>query len=360
VSRLRASLLTAGTLLLAACDTVGYYSQAISGQLHLLAQRRDIPGLLAEAGTPPALRQQLQQVQALREFADRELHLPVGRQFSSYVDVQAPYIVWNVFAAAEFSLEPLTWCFPVAGCVAYRGYFSEAAARKFAAELQAQGHDVHVGGVTAYSTLGWFADPVLNTVLGREPWQLASLIFHELAHQVVYIPGDTTFNESFATSVEQAGLQRWLRQTQGENAAQAVLTRADTAQQRREQFVALVQAAVADLRMLYSGNQTAINQTVGKEQAQTLRAAKQARLDQLRTQYQQLKQQWNGDGSYDAWLAQDINNAMLLTVATYNAQVPAFRRLLQDCADALPCFYEKARQLARLDTAARQAALALP
>lgn len=352
---LRAALLVAATLMLAACDTIGYYGQAISGQLHILARRRAIPSVLAEPGTPEPLRRQLQQVQALREFAAQELQLPVGRQFSSYVDLQAPYVVWNVFAAPEFSLEPLTWCFPVAGCVAYRGYFSEASARRFARELQAQGHDVHVGGVTAYSTLGWFADPVLNTVLGREPWQLASLVFHELAHQVVYIPGDTTFNESFATSVELAGLQRWLQRTQDAAGAEDVLLRAQLAGQRREQFVALVQGAVADLRVLYAARPAA-----GEAGVASLRSAKQARLQRLREDYRQLKQQWGGDASYDGWFAQDLNNALLLTVAAYNAQVAGFQRLLRDCAGDLPCFYAKAEQLAGLDAAARGAALAAP
>lgn len=359
--RLRAALLLLGTLLLGACDTVSYYSQAISGQLQILVQRRAIPFLLDEPSTSETLRQQLQQVQALREFAAAELQLPVGRQFSSYVDVKAPYVVWNVFAAPEFSLEPLTWCFPVAGCVSYRGYFSEQAARRFAQELQTQGHDVYVGGVTAYSTLGWFADPVLNTVIGREPAQLASLIFHELAHQVVYVPGDTTFNESFATTVEQLGLQRWLQQTQGEGVAQAVLLQTERGQQQREQFVALVQETVADLRRIYSDNQTGADQMpFDNRSVEALRVAKQARLARLREQYQQLKQQWGGDSSYDLWFAQDLNNAQLLTVATYNSQVSGFRRLLQDCSDDLPCFYEKVQRLADLDAPARQAAMAAP
>jgi predicted aminopeptidase len=365
VSLLRAALLVATTLLLGACDSIGYYGQAISGQLHILAQRRVIPSLLDAPATPPVLRQQLQQVLALREYAAVELQLPVGRQFSTYVDVQSPYVVWNVFAAPEFSLEPLTWCFPVAGCVSYRGYFNEQDAHRFAQELQAQGYEVYVGGVTAYSTLGWFADPVLNTVIGREPWQLASLIFHELAHQVLYVPGDTTFNESFATMVEQVGLQRWLEQTQGEDAAQAVLAQTRRVQQQREQFVELVQAAVQDLRVLYDANPPAARAAVTNPDSlsigtEALRAAKFARFAQLREQYQQLKLQWNGDSSYDAWFAQDLNNAQLLTVATYNAQVNGFRRLLQGCNDDLPCFYEKARQLARLDAPQRQAALAAP
>lgn len=351
MNRLRVALSLAASLLLAGCDTLGYYGQAVSGQLNILLQRRAIPSLLAEPATPLLLREQLQQVQALREFAQDSLQLPVGRQFSSYVDVKAPYVVWNVFAAPEFSLEPLTWCFPVAGCVAYRGYFSEAAARGFAEVLRVEGYDVHVGGVTAYSTLGWFADPVLNTVIGREPWQVASLIFHELAHQLVYVPGDTVFNESFATTVERHGLQRWLQQTQDAAMAQDVLMRAAADQEQRARFVALVQAAVADLRVLYAGESEPVQ----------LRAAKQARIDLLRMEYRDLQQNRGGDLSYDGWFAQELNNAVLLTVATYNEQVPALSRVLQEeCADDLSCFYARARELAALETAARRAALALP
>jgi predicted aminopeptidase len=342
-------LLSCSLFLLTACDTLGYYGQAVSGQLKILGQRRAIPSILAADSTPPALREQLQLVQELRAFAASELRLPVGNQFSSYVDLQRPYVVWNVFAAPEFALEPLSWCFPVAGCVSYRGYFSEAAARNFASALQTQGYEVYVGGVTAYSTLGWFADPVLSTVLGREPWQLASLVFHELAHQVVYVPGDTQFNESFATAVEQVGLERWLGQAASGADAEAVLLQAATQLQRREQFVALVQATVSDLRQIYTSQQ----------EPMLLREARQARLQQLRAEYRELRQQWGGYAAYDGWFAQELNNAQLLTVATYNAQVPAFRRLLQDCGEDLPCFYAKVQQLADLDVTQRQAALVL-
>lgn len=346
----RAAVLALAGLLLTGCDTLGYYGQAISGQLQILGKRRSIDTLVDAPTTTPELRQRLQDVQALRAFARDALQLPLGRQFSSYVDLQRPYVVWNVFAAPEFALEPLTWCFPVAGCVSYRGYFREQAARNYAAALQQQGHDVYVGGVTAYSTLGWFDDPVLNTVLQRESWQLASLIFHELAHQVVYVPGDSTFNESFATLVEQVGLSRWLQQTQDAQVAATRLIQAEQELLRREQFVALVQQAVVELRELY-------NSGAAPEQ---LRARKQARLEQLRADYALLKQAWGGHAGYDNWFAQPLNNAQLLTVATYNAQVPAFRRLLQDCEQDLPCFYAKVRALAELPAEQRQAALATP
>lgn len=338
------------SLLLAGCSSLGYYGQAISGQWQILLQRRPISKLVNDPATPAPLRERLLLVQALRDFAESSLQLPVGRQFSSYVDVQRPFVVWNVFAAPALELQPLRWCYPVAGCVSYRGYFSEAAARTFARQLQAQGHDVYVGGVAAYSTLGWFADPVLNTVIGRESWQLASLLFHELAHQVVYVPGDTAFNESFATTVEQLGLERWLQQQGRAAEAESLLQRSVEDAARREQFVALVQAAVAELRQLYASAQL-------PEQKLQL---KQQRLQQLRQDYQLLRAQWGGHAGYDAWFAQELNNAQLLTVATYNDLVPGFRRLLDACDGELSCFYARVRTLAGQDALTRQQALAAP
>jgi predicted aminopeptidase len=349
VSRWRAGLASLA-LLLGGCDTPGYYGQAIKGQLQILGQRRDIPALIDSPATSATLRSQLQLVQELRAFAAGELQLPVGRQFSTYVDLQRPYVVWNVFAAPALDLQPLTWCFLVAGCVSYRGYFSESAARDFARHLQDEGYDVYVGGVTAYSTLGWFADPVLNTVIGREPWQLASLLFHELAHQVVYVPGDTAFNESFATAVEQVGLESWLQQHAQAGEASAVLAQASAEQRRRERFVALVESAVADLRELYAS---------GAEREVLLRG-KQLRLQQLRNEYEELRERAPEFAVYDAWFSGGLNNAQLATVALYNTQVPQFRRLLRDCSDDLGCFYARVQELSRLDDSARAAALAAP
>lgn len=337
-------------LLLTACDTLAYYGQAVSGQWQLLRERRPIPDLLADATTAEPLREQLALVQDLTRFAATQLQLPVGRQFSTYADLQRPYVVWNVFAAEPFSLQPRLWCYPVAGCVSYRGYFSEAAARRFAAQLRAEGMDVYVGGVAAYSTLGWFADPLLNTVIGREPSQLAGLVFHELAHQVVYVKGDTLFNESFATTVEQAGLERWLQHRHGDEEASVLQQRAAQDALRRQQFVALVQGTVADLRSLYA-------QQLAPEQ---MLLRKQQRIAQLRTDYQQLRARWGGYGGYDSWFDQDLNNAQLLTVATYNDLVPGFRRLLADCSDELSCFYAQVQALAKFDAGARMAALSTP
>jgi hypothetical protein len=197
-------------LLLPACSSLGYYGQAVNGQLQLLARRQPIDSLLEAESTPADLRARLALVRQLLDFAAQELALPVHDQYRSYVELDRPFVVWNVFATPEFSMQPKTWCFPVAGCVAYRGWFSEARARADARRLREAGFDVFVGGVAAYSTLGWFSDPVLSTVLYREDHRLAMLLFHELAHQVAYTRDDSVFNESFATAVEQLGLAAWL------------------------------------------------------------------------------------------------------------------------------------------------------
>src|SRR5688572_22417199 len=207
ISRVLLVLLAAGAL--SGCGTM-YLVQAARGQMQLMNERRPIPQVVADPDTSETLRAKLMEVGAARDFASEVLGLPENGSYRSYADLGRSYVVWNVVATPEFSVEPKRWCFPVAGCVAYRGYFSEAAAKKFAAKLRSQGYDVVVGGVPAYSTLGRFADPVLNTMLGYGDVDLAAIIFHELSHQVVYIPGDSAFNEAFAVAVEQAGLQRWL------------------------------------------------------------------------------------------------------------------------------------------------------
>lgn len=192
---------------LVACESISYYSQAVNGQLFLLRHRQDIQDLIDDAATPVELGDKLAVVLSIREFAEQSLGLPVQGNFATYVDLQRQFVVWNVFATPEFSMGPVTWCYPIAGCVSYRGYFDESDARTFADKTRQDGFDVYVGGVAAYSTLGWFDDSLLNTVIGREDYQLASLIFHELAHQQVYVKGDTDFNESFATAVEREGLR---------------------------------------------------------------------------------------------------------------------------------------------------------
>lgn len=349
--RLRVPVICFGllcSLLLAACETLTYYGQAVSGQFWLLSQRKSLSSLLNSPDTSPELRRQLENIQAIRLFAQDQLALPLAAHYSTYVDLQRPYVVWNVFATPEFSLAPLTWCYPVAGCVSYRGYFSEAAARTFAATLQARGNDVYVGGVAAYSTLGWFSDPVLNTILNRQQHQLAGLLFHELAHQIVYVAGDTEFNESFATTVEQEGLRRWLEFNMtdaGDRAAIAGIVKEESS--RQQQFVALVQSAAADLRELYSQEIPAAE----------MRIAKQVRLRKLRDDHVELKGHWGGYAGYDGWFSQELNNAQLSTVVTYNSLVPAFTVLLEQMDGNLSAFYAEVGSLKAMRPDTRRARL---
>jgi predicted aminopeptidase len=335
-------------LALVGCESLSYYGQAARGQLALMWNRESIAALLKDPALDPALRERLDTFLQLRAFAAAALHLPTGHSYETLVRQNTPFVTWSVFAAPEFSLVPRQWCYPVAGCVSYRGYFKEASARQYAAALSQQGWEVYVGGVSAYSTLGWFNDPLLSSMLERDTWQLASILFHELAHQKVYAPGDTEFNESFATAVEQEGLRRWLESSSLDDAARASVWRVSVQDaQRRESFVALVQGAVQDLSALYATEHDTL----------MLRQAKQTRLEQLRRDYATLKAKWDGDSSYDNWFKQPLNNAQLATVATYNTWVPAFAALLAQQQGDLDAFYREVTALAALDQPTRHARL---
>ncbi|MEX0617789.1 MAG: aminopeptidase [Pseudohongiellaceae bacterium] len=319
---------------LVSCRAIGFYGQAIQGQLSILWNREPIEELLNRPDTPPGLRDKLETVMAIREFAERELFLPVAGQYLGYVHLDRPHVVWNVFAAQEFSVKPLNWCYPVAGCASYQGYFSEAGAGSFASTLQNKGYDVYIGGVDAYSTLGWFDDAVLSTVIERSDHGLAALIFHELAHQLVYAPGDTTFNESFATLVEREGVRRWL-QARGEP---GVVLEIELNSIRQKQFVDLVTRYRDRFAALYES---------GADMA-TLRREKLHLQKAMRAEYRSLKAtQWNGYKGYDRWFAGPLNNAQLATVTSYNDLVPGFEALLAGGDGDLSRFYEEVVKLAR-------------
>lgn len=331
------------SLILVSCENVAYYGQAARGQLGILLERQDIERTLADADTPSELRQVLEQIQEIRNFAEVELQLPVGGSYASFVELDQEHVLWNVFAAPEFSLDPMQWCYPIAGCVSYRGYFSEQAATRFADRLAARGYDVYTGGVDAYSTLGWFDDPVFSVVFRRPAYQLAGLVFHELAHQLVYLPGDTTFNESFATFIEQEGVQRWLL---GRNdLANAQLARQDG--QRQADFVRLVTEYRDRFAQVYASELSVA----------AMRAAKSALQEEMRSAYGVLRSSWGDYRGYDRWFDNSLNNAQLSTVASYNELVPAFSRLLDQSGGDLEAFYTAVRQLVDLDDAARRAAL---
>ena len=330
----KAALLLLLSVALVSCETVGYYSQAVRGQLTIVFGREDIQRLIERQDLSDELADKFARVMDIREFAESELGLPVGGNYSSYVDIEREHVVWNVFAAPEFSVEPVNWCYPIAGCVAYRGYFSELSALRYAVKLEEDGLDVYTGGVDAYSTLGWFEDSLLSTVLNRADYQLAGLIFHELAHQLVYLPGDTTFNESFATAVEREGVRRWLAKSNKDSNIAAALLDYD----RQQQFVDLVTDYRDRFESLY---QLDLN-------ASSMRSQKLELQQMLREEYATLKQQWQGYEGYDGWFSRSLNNAQLSTVASYNDLLPFFVAVFEQSNQDFSAFYAEVSRLANL------------
>lgn len=321
-------------LMLTSCADMAYYRQAMTGHLALLRATRPVADVLADPLTSSPLRRRLQQTQALRAFASAELALPDNDSYRHYADLGRPYAVQNVLAAPALSLEPRRWCYWAVGCLSYRGYFDPEAAHELAAQLRVAGDDVYVAAIPAYSTLGWLDDPLLNTFIQWPVGRLAELLFHELAHQRLYIADDTAFNEAFATAVGRLGAERWLKRhatisEQAEYQAEC---------QRRDDFLRLTGAARARLQALYESRHT---DTIKQ-------AEKQAILTALREDYQQLKQRWGGYAGYDRWFAQDLNNAKLAGNHTYHRWVPAFFALYRQQNQDFPAFYRAVEALGRL------------
>jgi len=330
--------------LLAGCTTVGYYNQAAKGHLSLMASARPISDWVEDPSTPEKLRERLLRAKEIRRFAAESLGLPDNRSYTAYADLQRPAAVWNVFATPELSLELKTWCYPVLGCAGYRGYFDRADAEAMAAELQAAGYDVNVAAVPAYSTLGWFNDPLLNTFIFAPDVELARLIFHELSHQVVYARDDTVFNESFATAVEREGVRRWLTAhgDERQRAAWAAYT------QRREDFLGLLLAHRRQLGEIFAAAAT----------VEEKRAAKAAVFDDLQREYRRMREErWSGFAGYDRFFDRRLSSAHLAAVGAYNDWVPAFAALLAESGGDLPSFYTRVRELGALDKPTRTAAL---
>ena len=312
-----------------------YLLQSAQGQMALMSKRQPISIVIDEPATPAKLRAQLKSVTAIRDFATRQLGLPDNGSYRNYADVGRPYVVWNVVAAPEFSVDPKKWCFPIVGCVGYRGYFAEAEARHFAAGLHAKGYDVVVGGVAAYSTLGHFDDPILSTMVSWNDVELAAIIFHELTHQLLYVANDAAFNEALATTVEEEGVRRWLQQQDREQDLAEHLLQ----QKRYLEVIALMGATRSQLRTLYESGLP----------PPLMRERKRETLAELRDSYASLRTQWGGHAPFEAWFGQDINNAHLASIATYYACVPGFERELQAVGGDLPAFYRRVRALAKLD-----------
>ena len=336
-------MILTSSLSLPACSNFSYYSQAIAGHLSIRSKYQAIDDLLASEQTSAQLKQKLASVLEIRHFASQKLSLPDNDSYTSYVELDRPYVLWNVVAAPEFSLEPRQWCFLFAGCVKYRGYFSYDEVMSFAAELRASGDDVYVRGVDAYSTLGWFDDPVLSTFLNRDDVSVAGLIFHELAHQQVYVKNDSAFNEGFAITVELEGVQRWLQAHHSLD----LMTQYQERKHKSAAFIELVSKTSTKLKSLYA-------QTLTDEQK---RDRKAQIIQQMRNEYAQLKATWAGYTGYDKWFDSEINNAKLAAVNTYRDFVPAFKVLLQEQHGDLKEFYSAVKSLGQLPEAQRTAKL---
>jgi predicted aminopeptidase len=333
-------LLCAAIAALAGC-ALPFYWQAIGGQLELLRKRTPIEELLSDPDLDPKLKAELSSVAEIRKFSVDELLLPDNDSYTTYVDLERPYVVWNVIAAEEFSVDPKRWCFPFAGCVAYRGFFDRADAERFQKRLVEDGYDTYSGGSSAYSTLGYFADPVLSTMIGGGEQYIASLLFHELAHQKLYVKDDSEFSEAFATAIEEYGTERWLEMHSNAAALENYRRRLSY----RDDFAELIGTQQARLRKVFAA----------KAAPDEMRADKARAFDTMRSDYASLKQRWDGNSDYDAWFDQPLNNATIAAVATYRRWVPAMRMRLE--ALGLAGFYAEMAELAKLKVPERAARL---
>ena len=345
-----------GSLLFAGCtvfgtgidrftEGIGYYWQTVSGHLSIMQRAESIDDLLSQPSLDPRTRGRLELASRIRRFAVSDLGLPDNGSYTRFADLKQPFVTWGVVAAPELSLRLTQWCFPVAGCVTYRGYYSLEAAEAYAARLSAQGLDVQINGVPAYSTLGWLDDPLLSTFINYPDAEVARLVFHELAHQVVYVPGDSMFNESFASAVEQLGVERWL----GLHGTPEQRLSWRQQRLRRDLFLALLGRHRDQLAAVYA------SMTMSDEDK---RQGKRKVFESLKAEYQEMRKgPWAGFAGYDRWFSRPLGNAHLGSVATYTTWVPVFRQLFEESGEDFARFYVKVAEVAALDRAERQAFL---
>lgn len=348
-------LLTLGALAsaLSACaapgEGLGYYWQSVRGQLSVLQAARPIDEWIADATTEPWLRKKLELAKQARHFASAELGLPDNGSYTKYVDLKRPSVVWNVFATPELSMQLKQWCYPIVGCATYRGFYAKDDAERYAEYLRTQGLEAYVSGIPAYSTLGWFEDPLLSSFIRYPDAEVARTIFHELGHQVLYIKGDTTFNESFASAIEEIGLKRWLL-VQPER---ELLTKhyADFTS-RKKDFVASLKKHRLALEKVYKEGRSDEEKRHGKAEV----------FASLQREYVRLKESWGGFRGYDGWFSQKLSNAHLATVATYSELVPGFVDVHQKMGQPLPLkpFFEAVRALSKKPKAERDLLLGAP
>jgi len=332
--------------LLSACTAVSYYSQIVSGHMRIVMGKRPLAEIVSDSNVDDNIKHRLEVAQSARRFAIDELKLPDNDSYTSFYDTGKRFVTWNVVAAEEFSLNARKWCFPIAGCVSYRGYYAEEDAHEYARLLENEGLDTVVNGATAYSTLGWFKDPLLNTMIARSDAAIAALLFHELAHQKLYVGDDSKFNESFASFVEKQGLEVWQKHNASINPDSAdakILAAHDARKKRQEEFISLLQVTRDDLEVIYNSG----------DSVDVMREKKRARFEQMRVEYQSLKQSWDGYSGYDGWFSRELNNARLVSVGTYNDYIPAFSVLFKQSGNSFANFYAASQKLADLPADSR-------
>jgi predicted aminopeptidase len=330
---------------LSGCQAVRYYQQAVAGQCQILLHEQSIPKLLADPKTPDNLKAKFDAILKIRQFAAEQLKLPAGKSYLKYTDLHRPYVVWNVNICPALSLEPKTWWFPIVGRASYRGYFHETPARSYAGDFSQKGWDVYVDGIETYSTLGWFNDPILNTFITEPDYELAETIFHELAHRRLFVPGDTDFNEAFATAVASEGVRRWFLAASTPEA----YDRYRAGLEKDHQFVDIIMAARAQLQALYDNPDLSDAAKLSR---------KQEIIAQLRARHAELKASWGGKSPFDQWFDEPINNAKLNTISAYYDLVPAFDALLRANGGDMEQFYQAVARLAKLPLPERHRQLA--
>lgn len=327
------------------CAQLSYYAQATQGQLGLVASAKPIDQWLADPNVSDQLKQRLTRTQQIRKFAVQELELPDNGSYTKYADLNRPYVVWNVIATPELSMKPVQWCFPIAGCVDYRGYYRKEDAQRFANDLRSQGYEVRVSGVPAYSTLGWFDDPVLSTFIAYPEAEVARMLFHELAHQVAYAPGDTPFNESFATTVESIGVEQWLDKHGNPDSRE----RYREFRQRKRDFIDLLTQHRQRLEEVFA---TDISDDEKRNQKALV-------ITSLKQAYHQIRdEKWGGYSGYDQWFNEPITNAHFVLIATYEELVPAFQALHAK-SGSMKKFYANVQAMAKQDKVRRREQLAI-
>jgi predicted aminopeptidase len=335
---IRHLLILLNIVLVSGCTSLSYYGQSIHGQFEVLQNRQPIGEVLNKNNITNELREKLKTVLLLRKFSVDVLSLPENKSYLSYSELNRDYVIWNIFANKEFSLEPETWCYLIVGCLSYRGYFSQLEAEQHAKELEHQGYDIYIGGVSAYSTLGWFDDPVLNTMLRWDETYLATVIFHELAHQQLYIKDDTEFNESYADAVAHIGVTLWLTK-HGDNNQ---LVEYQQSQQYEEAFVKLIKRYKLLLNNLYHSD---VNEAAKRQSKNTL-------LIKMTNEYMDLTKRW-GKNPYKEWFS-TINNAKLASVVTYRKYVPAFLDIYEKLEKDLAKFYSFSKSLSNCNLMKRK------